>query len=127
LLSEAVQPGVAASGRFWLYQHFASLGVVPDILAFGKKMQICGILASKRLDEVERNVFVESSRINSTWGGSLVDMVRATRILEVIESDGLVKHCEERGKQMLRGLQDLAALDDRMTNVRGRGTLCAFD
>ena len=43
----------------------------------------------RRVDEVADNVFAVSSRINSTWGGNLVDMVRSRRILEVIESDEL--------------------------------------
>ncbi len=122
---DEVQTGVAATGRFWCYQHFE--GAEPDILAFGKKMQICGILAGPRLDQVERNVFVESSRINSTWGGNLVDMVRATRILEVIEQDDLAANAESVGGMVLGALNDIAESDDRVTNVRGRGLLLAFD
>lgn len=124
LIYDEVQTGVAATGRFWCFQNFP---VVPDILAFGKKMQVCGLLAGPRIDEVERNVFVESSRINSTWGGNLVDMVRATRILEVIEEDDLCKRAEVQGALMLSGLRQLAERAERMTNVRGRGLLCAFD
>ena len=100
---------------------------MPDILAFGKKMQVCGVLAGPRIDEVERNVFVESSRINSTWGGNLVDMVRATRIHEVIESDNLCKHAEKEGNYLLDGLRQLARQDERITNIRGLGLLSAFD
>lgn len=121
---DEVQTGVVATGRFWCYQHF---GLEPDIVAFGKKLQVCGILAGRRLDEVERNVFVESSRINSTWGGNLVDMVRATRILEVVEQEKLEEHATTMGASLLSGLRELAGLDDRMTNVRGRGLLAAFD
>jgi L-lysine 6-transaminase len=90
-------------------------------------MQVCGIMASRRIDEVEKNVFVESSRINSTWGGNLVDMVRATRILEVIEQDKLEEHARTMGDMLLGGLKELASMDDRFTNVRARGLLAAFD
>ena len=121
---DEVQTGVAATGRFWAYQNF---DLQPDIVAFGKKMQVCGILAGPRIDEVERNVFVESSRINSTWGGNLVDMVRATRILEIIESDKLEDHARGMGKMLHDGLRELASLDDRFTNVRALGLLAAFD
>jgi L-lysine 6-transaminase len=124
LIFDEVQTGVAATGRFWCYQHF---DVVPDMLVFGKKMQACGILVGKRIDEIERNVFVESSRINSTWGGNLTDMVRATRILEIIEADGLVAAAATMGDHFLGGLNELAKLDTRVTNVRGRGLLTAFD
>jgi L-lysine 6-transaminase len=124
LIFDEVQTGVAATGKFWCYQHF---DLKPDIVAFGKKVQVCGILAGPRIDEVERNVFVESSRINSTWGGNLVDMLRATRILEVIEADDLCAHARTLGASMLSGLRDISERDERMTNVRGRGLLCAFD
>ena len=91
-------------------------------------MQVGGILCSRRVEEVENHVFSLSSRINSTWGGGLVDMVRATRILEVIEEEELVKNAEERGRELLAGLQALA--DDfpgTVSNPRGRGLIAAFD
>lgn len=124
LIFDEVQTGGAATGAFWCHQHF---DVVPDLLAFGKKLQVCGVLAGRRLDEVPENVFVESSRINSTWGGNLVDMVRATRILEVIEAESLVENARTVGDYFVKGLSDLATRDDRLTNVRGRGLLVAFD
>ena len=55
-----------------------SIDTRPDIISFGKKTQVCGIFAGDRLNEVEGHVFEESSRLNSTWGGNLVDMVRFT-------------------------------------------------
>ena len=54
-------------------------------MSFGKKSQVCGILAGNRILEVEDNVFKESSRINSTFGGNLVDMVRFRIILDVVD------------------------------------------
>src|SRR5215217_5036194 len=96
LIFDEVQTGVGLSGKFWCHEHFGEKAR-PDIVAFGKKMQVCGILASKRVDEVEHNVFKVPSRINSTWGGSLVDMVRSTKILEIIEDDDLCNKAAETG------------------------------
>jgi L-lysine 6-transaminase len=100
LIYDEVQTGVGLSGKFWCHEHFGDKAR-PDIIAFGKKMQVCGILAGKRIDEVEHNVFNVSSRINSTWGGSLVDMVRATKILEIIQEDNLCAKAT-RNKQCTR-------------------------
>jgi L-lysine 6-transaminase len=83
---DEVQTGIGMTGKMWAYQHYAE----PDMIAFGKKVQICGFMSSNRIDEVEDNVFHKSSRINSTWGGNLADMVRSRRILEIIEEDDLV-------------------------------------
>ncbi len=124
LILDEVQTGLAASGTWWCYQQ---LGIVPDIVAFGKKVQVCGIMASPRLDEVD-SVFKVSGRINSTWGGNLGDMVRSQRILETIAGAGLLANARDRGASLLRRLDALAAeLPGLVSNVRGRGLLCAFD
>jgi L-lysine 6-transaminase len=122
---DEVQTGVALTGRMWAYQHF---GFEPDAIAFGKKTQVCGCLVSARVDEVENNCFVESSRINSTWGGNTVDMVRSSQYLKIIHEEKLVQRAAEMGEQaveMLRGLQ--SALPGMYTNARGRGLFMAID
>ena len=58
----------------------------------------------------------------------MVDMVRATRILETIQSDKLLSNATQRGLELQHGL---AALSERfpalVRNVRGRGLMCALD
>lgn len=124
LVFDEVQTGVGISGEFWLHQ---AVGVTPDIIAFGKKTQVCGILAGKKLDEVHGHVFQTSSRINSTWGGNLVDMVRFDRILEVIEEENLVQNSATVGAYLKTQLHGLAANHAVISNVRGLGLMCAFD
>ena len=124
LIFDEVQTGVGITGKMWAHQHF----VEPDIIAFGKKMQVCGILAGRRLDEVRDNVFTVSSRINSTWGGNLVDMVRAERFLAIIEEEHLVDNAAAVGAYLLGRLESLAEdFDGVVSNPRGRGLMCAFD
>jgi L-lysine 6-transaminase len=124
LIFDEVQTGCGLTGTGWAYQQ---LGVSPDVVAFGKKTQVCGIMAGRRVDEVRDNVFVVSSRINSTWGGNLVDMVRSRRILEVIESDELMVRAAKAGRYLLDQLQALAGEFPRLVlDVRGRGLMCAF-
>jgi L-lysine 6-transaminase len=126
LIYDEVQTGVGLTGKFWCHEHFGPKAR-PDILAFGKKMQVCGILASNRVDEVENNVFRVSSRINSTWGGSLVDMVRASKIMEVIEEDNLCENAAQMGEYLQTQLNEIAERTSLISNVRGKGLLTAFD
>lgn len=122
---DEVQTGVGLTGSFWAHQQ---LGVKPDLLAFGKKMQVCGCLAGGRIDEEPQNVFHVKSRINSTWGGNLVDMVRSQRYLEIIEEEQLVRNAATVGAHLLQGLQALQARHEGvLSNARGRGLMCAID
>lgn len=126
LIYDEVQTGVGLSGKFWCHEHFGK-NARPDILAFGKKMQVCGILAGPKLDEIEKNVFKVPSRINSTWGGNLVDMVRSSKILEIISEDNLCENAAIVGNYLQENLIDISLQDSRIQNVRGKGMLSAFD
>jgi L-lysine 6-transaminase len=125
LIFDEVQSGLGVSGKMWAYQHH---GIEPDIVAFGKKAQVCGIMAGKRIDLVENNVFVESSRINSTWGASLVDMVRCQRYLEIIEEENLVENAAKVGSYFQNQLFEIQQKYPMLiSNVRGKGLFIAFD
>ncbi len=122
---DEVQTGVGMTGTAWAYQQ---LGLEPDIVAFAKKMQVGGIMAGRRIEQVPDNVFELSGRINSTWGGGLVDMVRARRILEIIEREQLIDHAAQVGGWFLGELRGLAERHpEAVSNVRGLGLLSAFD
>ena len=122
---DEVQTGVGITGKMWAHEHF---GLEPDAVAFGKKMQVCGCMVGPRIDEEPENVFKVSSRINSTWGGGLTDMVRAGRYLEIIHEDRLVENARVAGDGLLDGLRSLEReLGGVMTNARGRGLMIAFD
>jgi len=124
LIFDEVQTGCGLTGTAWAYQQ---LGVRPDVVAFGKKTQVCGVMAGRRVGEVADNVFAVASRINSTWGGNLTDMVRARRVLEVIEADGLFERAAERGRYLRARLDELAdEFPALVLDRRGRGLMCAF-
>ena len=122
---DEVQTGVGLTGKMWSHEHFH---FKPDMMAFGKKTQVCGMMVGPRVDEIEDNVFNISSRLNSTWGGNLVDMVRCQKYLEVIKEENLIKNAEIEGKHLLEGLQNLEnKYPDKISNARGLGLMCAFD
>jgi L-lysine 6-transaminase len=124
LIFDEVQTGIAMTGKMWAHQHF----VQPDMIAFGKKMQVCGFLCGQRIEEVPDNVFAVSSRLNSTWGGNLVDMVRAQRYLEIIEQENLVENARVMGAHLVGRLTDLAQeFPAIVSNPRGLGLFAAFD
>jgi len=124
LIFDEVQCGLGLTGRTWCCEHFE---VIPDLLAFGKKTQVCGVMAGPRLDEVADNVFRLPGRINSTWGGNLADMVRSTHYLRILEQENLVENAREMGRLFLDELRRLALREPLISGVRGRGLMIAFD
>ncbi len=122
---DEIQTGVGLTGKMWAYEHF---NFKPDIIAFGKKTQVCGIMVGNRVDEIKDNVFNVSSRLNSTWGGNLIDMVRCQKYLEIIKEDNLVKNAKIQGERLLENLEEIAQkYPDKISNARGLGLMCAFD
>lgn len=119
LILDEVQTGMGLTGKTWCYEHF---GIVPDLIAFGKKTQVCGCAATERMDLVNDHVFRKSGRINSTWGGNIIDMVRATQIIRIIKEDNLIENAALVGRYLLEKLRGLP-----LRNVRGRGLMIAFD
>jgi L-lysine 6-transaminase len=124
LIFDEVQTGIGITGKMWAYEHF----IQPDIIAFGKKMQVCGIMVSSRIDDVEENCFREPYRINSTWGGNLTDMMRAKRYLEIIIEDNLIANAKNAGDYLLKRLIEVqSSFPNIVSNARGLGLMCAFD
>src|SRR6266550_1336832 len=124
LIFDEVQCGMGATGRNWCCEHF---DVVPDLLAFGKKAQVCGVMAGPRLDEVKDNAFRLSRRLNSTWGGNFTDMVRSTHFLRIVEKEHLVENAAKVGGYFLDQLRDLQREEPLISAARGRGLFLAFD
>ena len=124
LIFDEVQCGMGATGRNWCCQHF---DILPDVMAFGKKAQVCGVMAGPRFDEVEDNAFRLPSRLNSTWGGNFTDMVRSTHFLRIIEKENLVENAGKVGAYFLDQLRELQTIFGFIKAVRGRGMFLAFD
>ncbi len=124
LIFDEVQAGFGITGKFWASDHY----VKPDIIAFGKKAQVCGIMASARIDDVPENCFHKSSRLNSTWGANLVDMVRSKHILKIIDEEALVENSKIMGEYLLSKLYELRdEFPTLISQPRGLGLMCSFN
>src|SRR6516162_1188909 len=124
LIFDEVQCGMGATGRNWCCEHF---DVLPDLMSFGKKAQVCGVMVGPRIDEVTDNAFRLPSRLNSTWGGNFTDMVRSTHYLQIVEKEHLVENAAKVGAYFLDQLRTLQREEPLISAARGRGLFLAFD
>jgi L-lysine 6-transaminase len=124
LIFDEVQVGMGITGKMWAHEYF----VKPDMMTFGKKLHVCGFVSSTRIDEVTENVFHVPSRLNSTFGGNLIDMVRATKMLEIMDEERLVENANIVGNYLHENLHALENdFPKLVSNTRGLGLLCAMD
>jgi L-lysine 6-transaminase len=132
LIFDEVQTGFGATGKMWGHEHFGK-DALPDLIAFSKKSQVGGIMANyDKFSIIKENVFGNDpackSRLNSTWGGNPVDMVRAARFLTIIQEENLLENAQKVGAILLNGIQDLCRrFSNFITNPRGRGLIIGFD
>ncbi len=130
LIADEVQTGLS-TGKVWGWEHFIEgnkrYESGPDLIAFGKKFQVCGVLGTDRIDkQLKEHVFNTSSRINSTFGSSLTDMARSTKYLEIIRDNNLIGNSVVIGMYLTENLSRLAE-GSFIKNVRGKGHVIAFD
>jgi len=124
LMFDEIQSGFGLTGKFWASEYYVN----PDIIAFGKKAHVCGVMVNNRIDDVEEHCFRKPGRINSTWGSDLTDMVRSKHILKIIYEENLVKNAKEVGDYLLEKLHGIQAeFPAFVTNSRGLGLMCSFD
>jgi 4-aminobutyrate aminotransferase len=96
-------------------------GVAPDIMtmakALGNGVPISAFIATAEIADVYTKPGA------STLGGNPVSSTAGLAVLDYIESHELMKNAEERGRQLMDGLKELAARHDVIGDVRGLGLM----
>ena len=116
LIFDEVQTGFCASGTKWYWEQ---TGVTPDIVIFGKKTQLSGIMVQKKFSQI----FDQAVRLEVTWDADIIDMLRCNFIIRAYKENNVLQNVAERGKQLVDGLADQTVF----SNVRRAGLLVAFD
>ncbi len=126
LIYDEVQTGMGLTGKMWYHEYIPEAR--PDLMAFGKKTQVCGFASTNRIDLVDNNVFQESSRINSTWGGNLVDIVRSKFYIRWMKENNILANVNRQSLVLQKGLDYLQEqYGDYVSNQRSKGLFAAFD
>jgi len=118
LAFDEVQTGLGATGKMWGIDHF-NLPYPPMAIATGKKFGAGVVYMKEPLEDV--------GVLDSTWGGTLADMVRVVREMEIVEQEGLIARAAKNGERLSDGLHRLVnAYPSVLSNVRGLGLYQGF-
>ena len=117
LCFDEVQTGGGATGAMWAIDQFG-LPHPPTAVATGKKFGNGAVYMIEPLEDV--------GVLDSTWGGSLADMVRVVREMEIVTEEGLVERAATTGAYLAAGLSDLVHRYEFAENVRGMGLYQGF-
>ena len=123
LILDEVQTGVGRTGRFWGHDHF---GIRPDILITAKGLAsgfpLSGIAASEELMRKAR-----PGSQGGTYGGNAVACAAAVATLDVVEEENLVANAAAMGARLRAGLDEVAAKNPAIGDVRGLGLMVASE
>lgn len=125
LIDDEVQAGLGRTGKWFAFQHE---GIRPDGLILGKALG-AGLLPVSAFcaDDAVMQVFVPNSH-GSTFGGNALAAAVALEGLKVLEEEGLVAQCAEKGEYLFKRLREVQAeVAPLIRDVRGRGLWVGVD
>jgi ornithine--oxo-acid transaminase len=125
LIADEVQSGLGRTGKWFAFEHE---GIRPDALILGKALG-AGLLPVSAFcaDNPVMQVFTPNSH-GSTFGGNALAAAVALEGLKVLDEEGLVEHCAEKGAYLYKRLQEIQVeVYPLIRDVRGRGLWIGVD
>jgi 4-aminobutyrate aminotransferase / (S)-3-amino-2-methylpropionate transaminase / 5-aminovalerate transaminase len=122
-VDDEVQAGVGRTGPVWAIEHY---GVEPDLIVSGKSLggglPLAGVTgASELMDSVP------PGGLGGTFGGNPLACVAAVEVLREVKGDAFRKRADELGGRIRARLEQLAARNAAVGEVRGLGPMLALE
>ncbi len=118
LVFDEIQVGFGGTGKLWFHEH---LNHSPDMVIFGKKTQLSGIMAKEKYGKIFNKG--EVTRLDVTWNADVVDMVRCKYIIKAYKKYDILNNVNNIGKHLTKSLSENTMIE----NVRSKGMIIAFD
>ncbi len=118
LVFDEIQIGFGGTGKLWFFQH---IDVTPDIVIFGKKTQLSGIMVK---DEFSQIFSRESSvRLEVTWDGDISDMIRCKYVIKAYNEYDILSNVNTMSNLLSSKLSEMPEI----LNLRNCGLIFGFD
>ncbi|HKN93721.1 MAG TPA: aminotransferase class III-fold pyridoxal phosphate-dependent enzyme, partial [Thermoleophilaceae bacterium] len=118
LIFDEVQCGMGRTGTLWAYEQTP---VRPDVMTVAKGLG-GGLPIGACITSPEYADTFQKGDHGSTFAGGPVPCAAAHAVFDVVNDDAFLSEVREKGARLQAGLHSLP-----VTNVRGRGLMCAFD
>jgi 4-aminobutyrate aminotransferase/(S)-3-amino-2-methylpropionate transaminase len=122
-IDDEVQAGIGRTGPVWAIEHY---GVEPDLIVSGKSLggglPLAGVTGDSQLMDS-----VPPGGLGGTFGGNPLACVAAVEVLREVRSDAFRKRAEELGARIRARLEQLAARNAAIGEVRGLGPMLALE
>ena len=129
LILDEIQTGIGRTGSWFAFQQE---NMVPDIVCLAKALSggIAPISVAITSRALFNKAYGKTDRFDlhsSTYQGNAFSCAAAYKTLEIIAEENLIAASQERGKQLLHGLQQRLQGHPLVREVRGRGLLVGIE
>ena len=118
MVDDEVQAGMGRTGRWFAIEYW---GIEPDVVCIAKAiasgLPLGAIVAKEEIMDWEPGSHA------TTFGGNPVACRAALAVIDVIESEGLLKNAEEQGNYIMKRLRELQEECEIIGDVRGKGLM----
>lgn len=129
LIVDEVQTGIGRTGAFLAHTYD---DVSPDIITVAKALSggFVPIGATMARAGIFEKVYSSLDRVfvhASTFAGNALAMTAGLATLAVLDDEDLMANAERRGRELTEGLRSIAARNDLIHDVRGRGLMIGIE
>jgi 4-aminobutyrate aminotransferase-like enzyme len=124
MICDEVQSGFGRMGQWWGHEHH---GVRADIVTMGKPVGNGHPLGVVVTTTEILNLFIDKTRLFSTFGGNTVACAAGNAVLDVIEQEDLIEQGKATGDYLRNGISKLASKHALIGDIRGHGMVSGLE